>query len=78
LELLDESQVHLLCVEERRLKLLVPLFKTLNLQALPLARRLGGATVAEDAFDSPLFLFVFSLGAFPVMIINIMSGRGLL
>jgi hypothetical protein len=72
LELLDESEVHLLCLEERRLKLLVSLFKTLNLQALPLTRRLGGATVAEDTLDPPLFLLVFGLGAFPVTI-SIMS-----
>jgi len=52
-------------VEERRLELLVPLLKALNLKALPLARRLGGAAVAENALDSPLFLFVLGLGTFP-------------
>jgi len=65
LDLLEECEVYLLCVKERRLKLLVPLLQTLDLQALPLARRLGGTAVAEDALNTSLFLFVLGLGAFP-------------
>ncbi len=65
LNLFEEGKVHLLCLEQRRLELLVPLLEALNLQTLPLARRLGGAAVAEDALDPALFLLVFGLGTFP-------------
>lgn len=65
LNLLEECQVHLLRVKERRLKLLVPPLQTLDLQALALTRRLSGTAVTEDALNSPLFLLIFSLGAFP-------------
>lgn len=40
----------------------------LNFLPLALARRLCGAAVAEDALDAALFLFVFGLGAFPVVV----------
>jgi hypothetical protein len=64
LDLFQEGEVHLLCLVERRLELLVLLFEALDLQALPLTRRLGGAAVAEDTLDSALFLLVLGLGSF--------------
>jgi hypothetical protein len=64
--LLEQRKVCLGGFVEGALKVFIPPFQSLDFQALPLSRRLGGTAVAEDALDPALFLFVLGLGTFPI------------
>ena len=65
-DLLHEGEVRLSGLEERVLEYLIPVLQGLDLEALPLARRLSCPAVPKNTLDSSLLFLVVCLGAFPV------------